>query len=87
MNQTLLKPMSRLRHKWSKPNRENPECTIRTCINPNCGLIRHSCHDWSGVERSDDKGEHWSEYFKPDYPDVRLTVLPECVPKMEEANV
>ena len=69
----------RLRHRWSSPDRTNPECTIRVCLNPNCKLTWHSNHDYSEVAHGGDRGHHWAEYYTDENPDVRLTVLPECV--------
>lgn len=64
---------SRLRHKWSDPVRNSSELSIYTCIK--CGLVEHSNHDWA----SGSKGSHWKSWFEERNPELRLTVMPECV--------
>ena len=68
---------SRLRHRWSDRDVRSPELSIRTCLK--CNLQMHSCHDYEFVRSGGDIGTHWKEYFTAGHPDVRLTVMPECV--------
>lgn len=66
--------MTRALHRWTEPQRPSPELSIRTCIK--CGLISHSRHE---VFTLPPGISHWKEYYSIDAPDVRLTVMPECV--------
>jgi len=65
--------MTRLRHRWSDPLRQSSELTIYTCLK--CGLVEHSNHDWSYGP----KGSHWKSWFEERNPELRLTVMPECI--------
>ena len=65
--------MTRLRHRWSDPDRIASDLTIRTC--QKCSLVWWSRHNWNKGRI----GDHWSEYYTEANPDVRLTKMPECV--------
>src|SRR5580704_11379260 len=63
----------RLRHKWSKKTRPSSILSIRTCIK--CSLVEHSNHDWTAGP----KGTHWITWFEERNPELRLTVMPQCI--------
>ena len=59
------------RHRWRLDTRVDDHLTIRTCVK--CGCVAHSRHEWNGRYEV-----HWKEYYTPDRPEIRLTVVPEC---------
>ena len=62
--------MTRLRHRWSEPDRQSSELTIRTC--EKCWLVCESHHDWQ-------TSKHWKMYRKPGAAEGDVTlVMPEC---------
>ena len=65
--------VTRLRHRWSDPIRPSSELSIRTCIK--CGLVEHSNHDWCYSR----KGKHWLIWYEERNPELRLTLMPECI--------
>ncbi len=68
---------SRRRHRWSAPDRQSSELTIRLC--EKCGCVWHSRHDWKKVHAdSAVQPRIWSEYYAERNPELKLTVMPEC---------
>lgn len=45
-----------MNHRWGEPMRLDSNNTVRTCVNPGCGLIRRSRHE------PDNDPPHWTEY-------------------------
>ncbi len=72
--------MTRALHRWTEPQRPSALLSIRSCTR--CGLVMHSRHEVD--ESNPHRVEHWKEYYfagmgSKEYPDVRMTVMPECV--------
>lgn len=70
--------MTRILHRWTPPQRPSTQLSIRSCIK--CGLVQHSRHEPGRMTT------HWKEYYTIDAPDVRLTVMPECVREKAEVE-
>lgn len=77
LNPTPESLMPRVLHRWTPPERESSELSIRRCTR--CTLTSLSHHDWN-------RNRHWKEYYTHDAPDVRLLVMPECVRTSEEVE-
>lgn len=65
--------MPRALHRWTPPERPNPNLSIRICVK--CSLTMHSRHESLAILPGE---RHWKEYYTAESPDVRLLVMPEC---------
>ncbi len=75
--------MTRPFHRWTEPQRPSGLLSIRSCMK--CGLIMHSRHEVD--ESNPHRVEHWKEFYAIDAPDVRMTVMPECVREKAEEKI